>query len=182
MAPEGQELPKLIAFDLDATLWIPEMYELSGPPFKVDPKDGECLVDRRGEQIQLMGASRKILSELANDARWQDTQVAYVSRTEYPQWANSCLKLFRIGERSSMHKLAEVKEIYPGSKLTHFRRIHNQTGIEYGDMLFFDNESWNIKEVSRLGVVCVYTPDGMTDHVWQQGLADFAKAAGSRAA
>ena len=54
---------------------IPEMYELSGPPFKVDPKDGECLVDRRGEQIQLMGASRKILSELADDARWQDTQV-----------------------------------------------------------------------------------------------------------
>ena len=47
-----------------------------------------------------------------------------------------------------MHKLAEVKEIYPGSKLTHFRRIHNQTGIEYGDMLFFDNESWNIKVCS----------------------------------
>ena len=47
-----------------------------------------------------------------------------------------------------MHKLAEVKEIYPGSKLTHFRRIHNQTGIEYEDMLFFDNESWNIKVCS----------------------------------
>lgn len=106
-----------------------------------------------------------------------------------------------------MHSLADIKEIYPGSKLTHFRRIKESTGIEYSDMLFFDNENWNIKakrlvnccgpctlrvhpacllpfsrnvflspqEVSRLGVVCVYTPDGMTNKAWREGLDAFAR-------
>lgn len=44
-----------------------------------------------------------------------------------------------------MHDIAAHHEIYPGSKLTHFRRLHERTGINYKDMLFFDNESWNIK-------------------------------------
>ena len=100
-------LPKLVAFDLDATLWcaqpnellvacrirawqalltldalpappasrIPEMYELSGPPFKVDPADPKFLLDRSGERIRLMGPARQVLAELATHARWSETQV-----------------------------------------------------------------------------------------------------------
>jgi hypothetical protein len=37
-------------------------------------------------------------------------------------------------------------------------------------MLFFDNESGNIRSVSELGVKCVYCPDGVTAEAWQQGL------------
>lgn len=59
---------------------IPEMYELSGPPFRVDPNDTSCVVDRRGERIHLMGASRAILTELANDIKWQDTKVRGLGR------------------------------------------------------------------------------------------------------
>jgi hypothetical protein len=42
-------------------------------------------------------------------------------------------------------------------------------------MLFFDDDSWNIREVSSLGVKCVLTPDGVTDEAFKEGLAMFEK-------
>lgn len=45
------------------------MYELSGPPFKVDPRNASYVLDRSGERVKLMGASREILRELAVGAR-----------------------------------------------------------------------------------------------------------------
>ncbi|KAL6785181.1 hypothetical protein ACKKBG_A02770 [Auxenochlorella protothecoides x Auxenochlorella symbiontica] len=144
-ATQAAPYPRLVAFDLDATLWLPEMYMLSGPPFRVDPDDPQCVLDRGGEQVELMGSSREILAELATQPQWQDTEVAYVSRTEYPQWANACLKLFKVCGAHTMHSMASIREIYVGSKVTHFKRIQAATGIAFKDMLFFDNESWNIK-------------------------------------
>ncbi|KDD76075.1 acid phosphatase [Helicosporidium sp. ATCC 50920] len=180
---KNSPLPKLVAFDLDATLWIPEMYELAGPPFRPAPgksRQGKCVevVDRSGEHICLMGDSFEILKELAQSAQWQDTEIAYVSRTEYPAWADACLKSFAIECGPRMHDIAAHHEIYPGSKLTHFRRLHERTGINYKDMLFFDNESWNIKEVAQLGVTCVHTPRGMTWASWQEGLDRHSKQKG----
>lgn len=40
-------------------------------------------------------------------------------------------------------------------------------------MLFFDNEMGNIRSVSKLGVQCVYCPDGMTQAIWDEGLNKF---------
>jgi magnesium-dependent phosphatase 1 len=175
-----QPVPFLFEYLQDATLWIPEMYELYGPPFKVDKKDPKYLVDGSGERISLMGASREILKELATDEKWRETTVAYVSRTEYPKWAASCLNLFRISEGISMHDIGLEQEIYPGSKQRHFRRIHERTGIEYSEMLFFDNESWNITDVAPMGVVSVHTPRGMTTEVWKQGLEAFGAAVAAK--
>lgn len=45
----------------------------------------------------------------------------------------------------------------------------------YHCQVFFDNERWNCKEVSQLGVVCVYTPDGMTHELWEHGLQQYVK-------
>lgn len=56
--------------------------------------------------------------------------------------------------------------------------IHNHIHTQ----VFFDNERWN-GEVAKLGVVFVYTPDGMTEEVWQEGLKEYAasKQAAKRA-
>lgn len=36
-----------------------------------------------------------------------------------------------------------------GSKRTHFRSIHQRSGVAFEDMLFFDDCTWNVK-VSKL--------------------------------
>ncbi|PNW79130.1 hypothetical protein CHLRE_09g401738v5 [Chlamydomonas reinhardtii] len=176
-------IPKLIAFDLDGTLWWPEMYMLDGgAPFRRD-KSG-AVFDKRNERIELMGASEEVLRELATDPKWKDTEIAYVSRTEYPEWAIPCLKTFLVtpegqGGRNLLD-ISAYQEIYPGSKITHFKKIHKDSAVPYEDMLFFDNEKWNCTECSRLGIVCVYTPRGLTREAWDRGLADFATAQASR--
>lgn len=116
----------------------------------------------------------------ATDEKWRETSVAYVSRTEHPKWAASCLNLFTITEGISMHDIGQEQEIYPGSKTRHFRRIQERTGIEYSEMLFFDNESWNITDVAPMGVCSVHTPRGMTAEVWKTGLEAFEAAAEAR--
>jgi hypothetical protein len=35
----------------------------------------------------------------------------------------------------SLHEVAQHHEIFPGRKITHFKRIHERTGIQYNEML-----------------------------------------------
>ncbi|GAB4820299.1 hypothetical protein N2152v2_007345 [Parachlorella kessleri] len=176
-------LPKLIALDLDATLWWPEMYLLQeGPPFWADKKAGVVYSGRAREEVRLMGDSREILNTLATDERWAGTQIAYVSRTEYPEWADQCLQLFELECGTNLHTLGVHHEIYPGSKRTHFREIHARSGIDYHDCLFFDNERWNCTDVAPMGVCCVYCPDGLTMAAWEMGLRLFAQHQAKRKA
>lgn len=139
---------------------VPEMYELpGGAPFRRDDKGR--VFDSVGTPIKLLGATAEILHELATDPAWSDTkvgaadslqpasrlqgvllhsrtssfadlQVAYVSRTEYPEYAIPCLQLIQVADGISMYDLAQHHEIYPGSKRTHFQRIHKASGIGKG--------------------------------------------------
>ena len=60
----------------------------------------------------------------------------------------------------------------------HFRRLASAyPEIRLQDMLFFDNERWNIGEVSKLGVVSIHCPDGMTREIWEEGLVTFREKA-----
>ena len=69
--------PRLIAFDLDATLWVPEMYELpGGAPFRRSENGG--VYDCKGELISLMGASKDVLRDLATDPAWEGTEVSHM--------------------------------------------------------------------------------------------------------
>lgn len=63
--PTKMPLPKLVAFDLDGTIWTPDMYQLwgGGAPFSM-AKNGRDLLDRSGRTVRLLGISDKILHEL----------------------------------------------------------------------------------------------------------------------
>lgn len=171
--------PKLIAFDLDATLWYPEIDMLSGPPFRRE-EGGRLVVDRSGEQCRLMGASHDILHELVMTDHFKGSKVAYISRCDIPKWANQCLSLFEAAPGVTLRQAAHYWEIYPGRKTNHFRKVHKESGIAYRDMLFFDNEYRNIRDCSAIGITCMYTPDGMTRQVWEKGLQKHAKAVAAR--
>lgn len=62
------------------------------------------------------------------------------------------------------------------------QNIHAATGVEYRDMLFFDDEKHNIKTVRRLGVTCVKITkeSGLTFAAVNAGLKEYREACLSR--
>jgi magnesium-dependent phosphatase 1 len=93
-----QRLPKLIAFDLDGTIWSPDMYQLwgGGSPFTVSGDGTKKLLDRNGTPVKLLGISSQILQTLKTEEKWKDTITAWVSCTDEPDWAAECMKLFNV--------------------------------------------------------------------------------------
>ncbi|KAM3567694.1 hypothetical protein VYU27_010166, partial [Nannochloropsis oceanica] len=104
-------LPKAIIFDLDATLWTPELYEISGRPFRRLERAGKgkgkgkgreapahhhIIVDRRGSQIDLFPEARLVLEELATHERWQGVTLGLASRTDCVQDAHELLEMIHI--------------------------------------------------------------------------------------
>lgn len=166
------KIPKLIAFDLDGTVWYPDMYMLwgGGTPF-VANSDGQELLDRSANSVKLLGICSFIFHELKNNPYWLNTKVAWVSCTDEPVWAEECLHKFKTSNGESIHSVAHTSQIFKSNKQVHFRKIKAiYPDIDFSQMLFFDNEIGNIKDVSKLGVKCVHCPSGITEDIWKHGL------------
>ena len=81
------------------------------------------------------------------------------------------------GER--LADLVEYRQIYPGSKgRQHFPALHKESQIPFDQMLFFDDCTYgdNCGDVARscAGVSCVRTPRGLTEELFELGLAGWS--------
>uniref|UniRef100_UPI00398F5D23 magnesium-dependent phosphatase 1 n=1 Tax=Pristiophorus japonicus TaxID=55135 RepID=UPI00398F5D23 len=123
------------------------------------------IVDSYGRAINLYSDVVDVLRTLHRDG----TLIAAASRTGEVEGANQLLSLLNL-EQYFCHK-----EIYPGSKVTHFKRIKRATGFQYHEMIFFDDEDRSIVEVGKLGVLCILVPNGMTMKLLKEGLVKFAE-------
>ena len=154
------------------------MYELwgGGAPFEVVGDGTKSLRDRAGTKVNLLGISGSILHNLRYDEEWKGTKTAWVSKTDEPRWAMECLQKFRSTPgKEPIGSLIDSVQIYKGNKQDHFRQLKSEfPDIAFEDMIFFDNEYGNIQTVSKLGVCCIYCPDGVTQEIWEQGLDQFA--------
>ncbi|MDA3899688.1 MAG: magnesium-dependent phosphatase-1 [Spirochaetes bacterium] len=142
---------ELIVFDLDFTLWdaAGTWCDHTSPPFR---KKGEVVVDSRGGIISLYPDVNKILTMLSG----QKIRCAVASRTGEPEWASQLMDLFDIT------RFFDYREIYPASKLVHFNKLKNESGIGYDRMLFFDDEMRNVDEVGALGVAVCHVIGGVS--------------------
>ena len=104
--------PRLVAFDLDGTLWNPEMYQLwgsGGSPFIVDSQG--TMRDCGGVEVNLIGETRQILKDLQSD-KWKKTKIAYVSCTDEPVWADELLRKFDLGSSNmTLKSVCDFEEI-----------------------------------------------------------------------
>ncbi|KAJ7060483.1 magnesium-dependent phosphatase-1 [Mycena amicta] len=170
-ADSESRLPKLVAFDLDHTLWDLWIDTATGPLRRTKTN---TVVDRHGTEVAFYGDVGGIIRRL----RREGVFVAACSRTHAIDLAREALSLIRIppgnDDESSIEEQPAIElfdnlQIYPGSKIAHFRALQDKTGIPYEEMLFFDDESRN-REVERLGVTFYLTPDGVSNGVFEAGV------------
>lgn len=140
----------LIVFDLDFTLWDcgGTWCDHTLPPYT---KQNEWILDADNRKIRLYPEVISILEKLHK----RQVQLAVASRTYAPEWAAELMHLFDID------KFFTHFEVYPGSKLNHFKSLQQKTKIHFEDMVFFDDEYRNIDEVGQLGVHAIYVENGM---------------------
>jgi magnesium-dependent phosphatase 1 len=173
--PADAILPKLIVFDLDHCLWTPELYTLRN----VGPSGPRADAD-----VWLVEGALQVLHELASSERWRRSGVllAVASRTNKPAWARALLARMAIpvagGEPAvPLGSLLSLVEIRAGSKLAHFERLAELSSVAYDEMLFFDDardgKYGNCEPVSKLGVLSVHTPRGLTPELFQLGLREY---------
>ncbi|EJC99515.1 magnesium-dependent phosphatase-1 [Fomitiporia mediterranea MF3/22] len=170
--------PQLVAFDLDYTLW--DLWidcHVSGPLRREGDAINEIL-DTYDQTISFYPEVASVLHRL----KFADAKIAACSRTSAPKLARQALNLLLVPPskaepdelpRRSIEYFDEL-EIYPGSKLQHFRELHRKTTIPYSQMLFFDDEHRN-KEVEKLGVTFIYVPRGLDEKVFEAGLTEWRR-------
>ena len=158
--PPGAATPKLIVFDLDNTLWSPELYQLRKKP-------------KANRDVRLCAGAVDALYDLST-GDWPRTEGAVASRATEADWAEDLLAAFEVEGRTAASLLPH-REIYPGSKRKHFQALRKTTGVDFSDMIFFDDYTENLGEIAQLGVMCVHNPRGLTWDHWAGGLKAYAR-------
>jgi magnesium-dependent phosphatase 1 len=149
-----QSIPSLIVFDLDNTLWTPELYQL-----RTIARENKVPVAHR--DVKLFDGAHKIIQQIKSDRsnKFANTKFAVASRTKSVDWAHSLLTQFELRD------VFDYVEIFPGNKDQHFKNLRRDSGIEFSDMLFFDDardgKYGNCEPVASLGVLSVHTPNGI---------------------
>lgn len=142
---------QVFVFDLDFTIWNSgdTFCSETNPPYFWNE---DRLVDQAGRWIRMYPESVEVLKMLKS----KGVLIAAASRTNKPVWAIQLLQMFGIDQ------YFDIKEIYPGSKTSHLKRIQEQIGCSFDQMVFFDDEERNIKEVESFGVISILVKDGIT--------------------
>ncbi|XP_022188665.2 magnesium-dependent phosphatase 1 isoform X1 [Nilaparvata lugens] len=155
-------IPKLIVFDLDHTLW----------PFKIDEcvfpfrrkSDGRVVDGSNTNELKLFPEVLETLQTLRDEKHC----LAVASRIKDIAGAYQVLHFLQI------YNLFTFVKIYPGYKIPHFRMLQRKSGIDFVDMLFFDDDRRNLRDVKRLGVTTFQVIEGINKKTVENGFTEFA--------
>ncbi|KAG2360221.1 acid phosphatase-domain-containing protein [Suillus spraguei] len=134
-------LPKLVAFDLDYTLWDFWVDTHVHPPLRRHHVTGKVIDSQRNPKI--IDFYRDV-PQIMHRLQAAGVTIAACSRTYAPSLAREALDLIlippRTGSDSSAKRIPAIKffdqlEIYPSSKIRHFKKLHEKTGIPYDEMV-----------------------------------------------
>jgi len=159
-------LPRVIVFDLDNTLWTPELYQLRR-------LDRSNQIPVAGSDVELFDGAKEVLENILPNLRGGDGDkkpiLAIASRTNRVDWAENLLDQFQLRDRF------DAIEIFPGIKTNHFSKIQRLAKVPFHEMMFFDDardgKYGNCEPVAAMGVFCVHCPDGLrTKDIFERAL------------
>eukprot|EP00180_Rhodochaete_pulchella_P001519 Plantae.Rhodophyta-Rhodochaete_pulchella.ctg2334.p1 GENE.Plantae.Rhodophyta-Rhodochaete_pulchella.ctg2334~~Plantae.Rhodophyta-Rhodochaete_pulchella.ctg2334.p1 ORF type:complete len:340 (+),score=59.22 Plantae.Rhodophyta-Rhodochaete_pulchella.ctg2334:695-1714(+) len=172
--------PKLIIFDLEGTLWEPEISEIEGAsgggaPYKLDKRSGDVF-DRNGLRIGLIGDTRDALLDLFEEDRWANVQTAAISNSDTSFGTSKVfLKKFRVAvdDNIRLYQVFDHIILKKGSVKNHLEMLHERTGVEYNDMLYFDNQRYNVAEAQIMGLCALFVKHGFAEGTFIRSLDSF---------
>lgn len=127
--------------------------------------------DKHGRIVNPFPEVRDILADLSAAG----VVLGVASRTTEVKGARKLI------ETLGWDKYLTHKEIYPGCKITHFENLKKCTQFRYSEMLFFDDEERNIRDLTSIGVVSILVDDrGVNRKSLRDGLLRFAKERGNK--
>ena len=133
------------------------------------------------EIVELYPGARLVLRELATKPKYSGVKIAVASSSLEPSFSRACISGIEIIEDVTMKDMISYAQIGRDGQLTsrktsHFRLLREQSGVEYKEMLFFDDCNWgdHVGDLeSSCGVVGVRTPNGLTLDEFHLGLEKF---------
>eukprot|EP00917_Polyrhabdina_sp_WS-2016_P028548 GHVP01060891.1.p1 GENE.GHVP01060891.1~~GHVP01060891.1.p1 ORF type:complete len:210 (+),score=49.52 GHVP01060891.1:184-813(+) len=172
-------LPKVVAFDLDDTLWKGNVQwglVTEGPngksttPIKLDPEDHLSILDSTGRRIRLFDDSHAILKFLWD----KKIPIAAASRSLEPDWCRKVLKLLPSPvEGKQLEEILAHCVIFEGNKEAHLRQIAEAFKINLNEILFFDNEERNMESAHSIGVPFGFCPNGINWKIFNSAMENF---------
>jgi magnesium-dependent phosphatase 1 len=147
-------------------------------------------VPNNGPTVQLFSGARKVLYELVTNPMYAGIVLAAASSSEEPSYSYACLEGIEIlpgltlRQIISHDQIGRTGQLSPNKK-THFRLLQESSGIEFKEMLFFDDCNWgdHCATVTReFGVVSYRTPSGLQYSEFKEALEKYRKEADKRAA
>jgi hypothetical protein len=129
-------VPSLIVFDLDACVWLPEMYQLSGAPegmqvpellahsteataLGADPTpravpgwDESAGGVRAGaDVVRLFPGALHALNSITTEPRFSNTRIGLASSTSKPDYARAVLEAYRLRDGSTFVRASPAREL-----------------------------------------------------------------------
>lgn len=132
------------------------------PPFRLS--NGSVL-DAHGRTVKPFPEVQEVLKHLKS----LNYEMAIASRTHATQEANKLVELF------GWNKYFSYKEIYPGRKTTHISKISKDSGVPLNQIIFFDDETRNINDLTTMKVCSILANNGVNAHVISKGFDTFVE-------
>ncbi|CAH1971685.1 unnamed protein product [Acanthoscelides obtectus] len=154
---------KLIVFDLDFTLWPYWADCHIQSPYRI--ASNEKIIDSAGNIVECYPDVPEVLADLHK----KGYILGVASRCPDREGCRQLLNLF------GFNKYLKYIEIHDCHKFQHFEKIKKSSGVDFSEMMFFDDDKNNIRDISSMGVVSILVREGITKQVVDDGIRQFHK-------
>ncbi|KIL65074.1 hypothetical protein M378DRAFT_10966 [Amanita muscaria Koide BX008] len=184
------DFPKLVALDTDGTIWEGRLDEESwgkghgaSDPIEdnIERVDYSLLRDKTNHQKSIRVYNG--ISDVISDILKNGALLAIVSSNTSKALHDKALSHFvatnpKDGNEWSIVQLAKYHQVSNESKVEHFRKIKESSGIDYSGMILYDDEAMNNAVRIRLGVTfqAISHGKGLTWDIYREGLDSWRRA------